>query len=146
MKQNNAIIKYPSRPKRDTHQEEKDTKTTVICNLRQISLSSSSSNQIRQYAIHFEPAIAEDNFIDAFSSFPLSAHKRGTSTGYRKTCLMSGVCLCLLSFTHSQCSQVRFQNLVCGRPVFQFLFHACDRIASESCALACTATRESGNA
>ena len=56
MKQNNAIIKYPSRPKRDTHQEEKDTKTTVICNLRQISLSSSSSNQIRQYAIHFEPA------------------------------------------------------------------------------------------
>ena len=61
MKQNNAIIKYPSRPKRDTHQEEKDTKTTVICNLRQISLSSSSSNQIRQYAIHFEPAIAEDN-------------------------------------------------------------------------------------
>ena len=86
-------------------------------------------------------AIAEDNFIDAFSSFPLSAYKRGTSTGYRKICLMTGVCLCLLLFTHSQCSQVRFQNLVCGRPVFQFLFHACDRIASESCALACTATR-----
>ena len=62
MNQNKALIVYPSRPKRDKHQEEKDKKATVICNLRQISLTSSSANQIRQYAIHYEPAIAEDNY------------------------------------------------------------------------------------
>ena len=62
MNQNKALIVYPSRPKREKHQEEKDKKTTVICNLRQISLTSSSANQIRQYAIHYEPAIAEDNY------------------------------------------------------------------------------------
>ena len=61
MKQNKVPIVYPTRPKRDTHIEEKDRKITVICNLRQISLSS-SSNKISQYAIHFEPEIAEDNF------------------------------------------------------------------------------------
>ena len=57
---NKSLIVYPSRPKRDSHLEEKDSKINIICNLRQISLNS-SDNQIRQYAIHFEPEIAEDN-------------------------------------------------------------------------------------
>ena len=61
MQQKNSSIVYPKRPKRNTQLEEKDRKTTVICNLRQISLNS-STNQIRQYAIHFEPEIADDNF------------------------------------------------------------------------------------
>ena len=61
MKQSKISIVYPTRPKRDTHLEEKERKTTVICNLRQISVAS-SSHKISQYAIHFEPEIAEDNF------------------------------------------------------------------------------------
>lgn len=61
MKQNKKPIVYPKRPKRDFHIEEKERKMKVICNLRQISLTS-SHNQIRQYAIHFEPEIAEDNY------------------------------------------------------------------------------------
>ena len=60
MKQSKSLIVYPTRPKRDLQQQERDHKTNVICNLRQISLVS-SSRQIRQYAIHFEPEIAEDN-------------------------------------------------------------------------------------
>ena len=54
-------IVYPQKPRRDTQLEEKETKSKVICNLRQITLDS-SQRQIRQYAIHFEPEIAEDNF------------------------------------------------------------------------------------
>ena len=54
-------ILYPKKPKRDTQLEQKETKIKVICNLRQISLNS-DKHQIRQYAIHFEPEIAEDNF------------------------------------------------------------------------------------
>ena len=61
MKQNKTPIIYPKRPKRDFHIEEKERKMKVVCNLRQISLTS-SHNQIRQYAIHFEPEIAEDNY------------------------------------------------------------------------------------
>ena len=61
MKQNKTPIVYPTRPKRDVHIEEKERKMKVVCNLRQISLTS-SHNQIRQYAIHFEPEIAEDNY------------------------------------------------------------------------------------
>lgn len=61
MKQNKTPIVYPKRPKRDVHIEEKERKMKVVCNLRQISLTS-SHNQIRQYAIHFEPEIAEDNY------------------------------------------------------------------------------------
>ena len=60
MQPSKSLIVYPTRPKRDTQLEQKDRKTNVICNLRQISLVS-SSRQIRQYAIHFEPEIAEDN-------------------------------------------------------------------------------------
>lgn len=54
-------INYPKKPKRDTQIEQKDSKTKVICNLRQITLDS-THHQIKQYAIHFEPEIAEDNF------------------------------------------------------------------------------------
>ena len=54
-------IIYPKKPKRDTQLEQKQNTIKVICNLRQISLNS-ENHQIRQYAIHFEPAIAEDNF------------------------------------------------------------------------------------
>ena len=54
-------ILYPKKPKRDTQLEQKETKIKVICNLRQISLNS-DRHQIKQYAIHFEPEIAEDNF------------------------------------------------------------------------------------
>jgi hypothetical protein len=61
MKKNKTSIIYPTRPKRDLQLEEKDHKIKVISNLRQISLAS-SHNQIRQYAIHFEPEIAEDNY------------------------------------------------------------------------------------
>ena len=61
MKQNKTPIVYPKRPKRDFHLEEKERKMKVVCNLRQISLTS-SHNQIRQHAIHFEPEIAEDNY------------------------------------------------------------------------------------
>ena len=61
MKKNKTPIIYPTRPKRDLQVEEKDHKIKVISNLRQISLTS-SHNQIRQYAIHFEPEIAEDNY------------------------------------------------------------------------------------
>ena len=61
MKQNKTPIVYPKRPKRDVRIEEKERKMKVVCNLRQISLTS-SHNQIRQYAIHFEPEIAEDNY------------------------------------------------------------------------------------
>ena len=60
MQQSKSLIVYPSRPKRDLQLQERDRKTNVICNLRQISLVS-SARQIRQYAIHFEPEIAEDN-------------------------------------------------------------------------------------
>ena len=52
---------YPKKPKRDTQLEQKENRIKVICNLRQISLSS-ERHQIKQYAIHFEPAIAEDNY------------------------------------------------------------------------------------
>ena len=58
--QNNQII-YPKKPRRDIQAQQKDNKTNVICNLRQITLDS-TKHQIRQYAIHFEPEIAEDNF------------------------------------------------------------------------------------
>ena len=61
MKQNKTPIVYPKRPKRDFHIEEKERKMKVVCNLRQISLTS-LNNKIRQYAIHFEPEIAEDNY------------------------------------------------------------------------------------
>ena len=59
-KERKEII-YPKKPRRDTQLEQKETKSKVICNLRQITLDS-SQRQIRQYAIHFEPEIAEDNF------------------------------------------------------------------------------------
>ena len=61
MKQSKTLIVYPTRPKRDLPIEEKERKMKVVCNLRQISLTS-SNNKIRQYAIHFEPEIAEDNY------------------------------------------------------------------------------------
>ena len=64
MQQPNSIektpIKYPSRPNRNPNIEEKDRKIRAICNLRQITLNTSDI-KLRQYAIHFEPEIAEDN-------------------------------------------------------------------------------------
>ena len=54
-------IIYPKKPKRDDQLQGKDQKSKVICNLRQIMLDK-DRRQIRQYAIHYEPEIAEDNF------------------------------------------------------------------------------------
>ena len=53
-------IIYPKKPKRDEKTEQNDSKSTVICNLRKIELEN-NKRKIRQYAIHFEPEIAEDN-------------------------------------------------------------------------------------
>jgi aubergine-like protein len=53
-------IVYPTKPKRDDKAEQNDLKSTVICNLRKIDLEN-GKRKIRQYAIHFEPEIAEDN-------------------------------------------------------------------------------------
>ena len=58
-KKERALIVYPTKPRRDTQLEQKEVKSKVICNLRQITVNPS---QIKQYAIHFEPEIAEDNF------------------------------------------------------------------------------------
>ena len=60
-KKQKVLITYPKKPKRDDQFQSKEVKTKVICNLRQIEISQDVDNRIRQYAIHFEPEIPEDN-------------------------------------------------------------------------------------
>lgn len=52
-------IVYLVKPKRDNKQEQEEVKKMVICNLMQINFDQSL---VKQYAIHFEPEIAEDNY------------------------------------------------------------------------------------
>ena len=54
-----VAIVYPKRPNRDMNKNYR--KTRVICNLKQLNLGG-ESKQVQQYAIHYEPIIAEDNY------------------------------------------------------------------------------------
>ena len=54
-------IVYPKRPNRDMNRDKFYKKTRVICNLKQIDLGE-EKRQVQQYAIHYEPIIAEDNY------------------------------------------------------------------------------------
>ena len=54
-------IVYPKRPNRDSKRDQSYRKSRVICNLRQINLGE-EKRQVKQYAIHYEPIIAEDNY------------------------------------------------------------------------------------
>ena len=60
-KEEKIEIIYPKRPNRDMNREKKYRKSRVICNLRQLNLGE-ESKQVQQYAIHYEPIIAEDNY------------------------------------------------------------------------------------
>ena len=52
---------YPQKPKRNPAKDSSNIKITVLCNLRQITLGE-ESKKVQQYAIHYEPIIAEDNY------------------------------------------------------------------------------------
>ena len=60
-KEEKIEIVYPKRPNRDSNRDHQYKKTRVICNLRYINLWL-ESKQVQQYAIHYEPVIAEDNY------------------------------------------------------------------------------------
>ena len=60
-KQDKIAIVYPKRPNRDSNRDKAYRKSRVICNLRQLNLGE-ESKQVQQYAIHYEPIIAEDNY------------------------------------------------------------------------------------
>ena len=60
-KEDKIIIEYPKRPNRDFDRDNKYRKTRVICNLKQLNLGE-ESRQVQQYAVHYEPIIAEDNY------------------------------------------------------------------------------------
>ena len=60
-KEEKIEIVYPKRPNRDSNRDHQYKKTKVICNLRYINLGL-ESKQVQQYAIHYEPVIAEDNY------------------------------------------------------------------------------------
>ena len=54
-------LSYPKKPKRDPHKDSLIKKTRVLCNLKQIELGE-GSKKVQQYAIHYEPIIADDNY------------------------------------------------------------------------------------
>ena len=60
-KEEKIEIVYPKRPNRDSNRDHQYKKTKVICNLRYINLGL-ESKQVQQYAIHYEPVIADDNY------------------------------------------------------------------------------------
>ena len=60
-KQDKIAIVYPKRPIRDSNRDKAYRKSRVICNLRQLNLGE-ESRQVQQYAVHYEPIIAEDNY------------------------------------------------------------------------------------
>ena len=60
-KQDKIAIVYPKRPNRDSNRDKVYRKSRVICNLKQINLGE-ENKQVQQYAIHYEPIIAEDNY------------------------------------------------------------------------------------
>ena len=57
----NFEIAYPKRPKRDPGRDRNYRKTRVICNMKQLNLGE-GCRQVQQYAIYYEPVIAEDNY------------------------------------------------------------------------------------
>jgi len=57
----NFEIAYPKRPKRDPGRDRIYRKTRVICNMKQLNLGE-GIRQVQQYAINYEPVIAEDNY------------------------------------------------------------------------------------
>ena len=52
---------YPKKPKRDETKDASYKKSYVLCNLKQINLGQ-ESKKVQQYAIHYEPIIADDNY------------------------------------------------------------------------------------
>ena len=52
---------YPKKPKRDEVKDSSYRTSNIICNLRQINLGD-GSKKVQQYAIHYEPIIADDNY------------------------------------------------------------------------------------
>ena len=60
-KEEKIPIVYPKRPNRDFNKDKKYIKSRVICNLKQINLGVGAI-QVQQYAIHYEPIIADDNY------------------------------------------------------------------------------------
>ena len=54
-------FKYPPKPRRDPDKDSRWKKTKVLCNLKQINLGV-ENRQVQQYAIHYEPIIADDNY------------------------------------------------------------------------------------
>ena len=60
-KEPKADFIYPKKPKRDPAKDSTVKKTRVLCNLRRIDLGG-ESKKVQQYAIHYEPIIADDNY------------------------------------------------------------------------------------
>ena len=60
-KEPNVEFIYPKKPRRDSAKDSSNRKTKVLCNLRQITLGA-ESKKFQQYAIHYEPIIADDNY------------------------------------------------------------------------------------
>ena len=60
-KEDKIAIVYPRRPNRDSNRDKVYRSSRVICNLRQINLGI-ENRKVQQYAIHYEPIIAEDNY------------------------------------------------------------------------------------
>ena len=60
-KESKPEFNYPQRPKRDSVKDSIWRKTHVLCNLKQINLGE-GNKQVQQYAIHYEPIIADDNY------------------------------------------------------------------------------------
>ena len=60
-KESKPEFKYPPKPKRDSAKDSIWRKTHVLCNLKQINLGE-EKKQVQQYAIHYEPIIADDNY------------------------------------------------------------------------------------
>ena len=52
---------YPKKPKRDPAKDSSIKKIRVLCNLKRIDLGG-ESKKVQQYAIHYEPIIADDNY------------------------------------------------------------------------------------
>ena len=54
-------IVYPRRPIRDPRKDYSYRKAKVLCNLKRIDLGE-ASKRVQQYAVHYEPIIADDNY------------------------------------------------------------------------------------
>ena len=60
-KEEKVEIIYPKRPKRESNKDNQYQKMRVICNMKRLNLGE-ENKQVQQYAIHYEPVIAEDNY------------------------------------------------------------------------------------